>query len=95
MRSLTDGGGAADGGGRMTGVQCWVCRLLGRPDFREFSRQILCSRQMSFFYLFIHSGLKPSIFNKYLSSAYYVPGSIYLNKTNKSLPLRSSGRDSQ
>lgn len=61
MRSLTDGGGAADGGGRMTGVQCWVCRLLGRPDFGEFSRQILCSRQMSFFYLFIHSGLKPSI----------------------------------
>lgn len=61
MRSLTDGGGAADGGGRMMGVQCWVCRLLGRPDFGEFRRQILCSRQMSFIYLFIHSGLKPSI----------------------------------
>lgn len=60
MRSLTDGG-AADGGGRVMGVQCWVCRLLGRPDFREFSRQILCSRQMSFIHLFIHSGLKPSI----------------------------------
>lgn len=65
VRSLTDGGGAADGGGRVMGVQCWVCRLLGRPDFREFSRQlgiqILCSRQMSFIHLFIHSGVKPSI----------------------------------
>lgn len=52
-----DGGEEAGLGGKMMDVQCWVCCLLGGPDFREFSRQleiqIPCLKQMSFIHSFI------------------------------------------